>query len=426
MKDINIEYLQNIIKENNCAFLCGNGFSINFDKNFANIYDRLEEANKQVQENSVYKVTQGKLLTKVFEENYNKVYKFVKEYKQKDFDKLFYDGILFAKNIMTNEKLLKNLDKEGYNPKLVFDYSKTDIIKSIANCNNYKNINIEFWTILIYIYFAIKKMKKEINYKFNKKNTFISLIECGDVFRVSKNDLQNDIDFLTLSNGFTIYYKMLFSTAILCNGKALNVEKLDNIKKISLPILTNFLSKFKTIMTLNYDHILENLLKSDIIHLHGSFVKNKYEYVYLQSLGINIEDTYISFSDILLGDYFYKIQAAIIYNFSKNNLDKKIPHLSKVIDKNFSINAIDTVFIFGLNIENDEHILRTIMLELYKGNSKNKKIIYSYFTEKDKEIFENQYHKCITFRNDISEEVKNIPLLGIKTQEILNKLFFNI
>ncbi len=61
---------------------------------------------------------------------------------------------------MENKKLLENLDKEGYNPKLVFDYSKTDIIKSIANCNNYKNINIEFWTILIYVYFAIKKMKR--------------------------------------------------------------------------------------------------------------------------------------------------------------------------------------------------------------------------------------------------------------------------
>ena len=34
MKDINVEYLENIIKENNCAFLCGNGFSINFDKDF--------------------------------------------------------------------------------------------------------------------------------------------------------------------------------------------------------------------------------------------------------------------------------------------------------------------------------------------------------------------------------------------------------
>ena len=44
------------------------------------------------------------------------------------------------------------------------------MVKSIANCNNYKNVNIEFWTILIYVYFAIKKMKKEINYKFNKKN----------------------------------------------------------------------------------------------------------------------------------------------------------------------------------------------------------------------------------------------------------------
>ena len=424
MKDINVEYLENIIKENNCAFLCGNGFSINFDKDFANIYDRLEEANSQIQENGIYKVTQGKLLTKVFEENYNKVYKLVEKYKQKDFEKLFYDGILFARTIMANEKLLKNLDTEGYNPKLVFDYSKTDIIKSIANCNNYKNINIEFWTILIYIYFAIQKMKKQINYKFNKKNTFIALIECGDVFRVSTNNLQNDIDFLTLSNGFTIYYKMLFSTAILCNGKALNIKKLNNIQKINLPILTNFLSIFKSIMTLNYDHILENLLKQDIIHLHGSFVKNEYEYVYLQSFGINIEDTYISFSDILLGDYFYKTQAAILYDLFQNNFNKRIIHLSKVIDRNFSINTINTIFIFGLNIENDEHILRTIMLELYKVNSKNKKIIYSYFTEEDKEIFENQYHKCITFRNDISKEVKNIPLLGIKTQEILDKVFF--
>ncbi len=97
MKDINIEYLEHIIKENNCVFLCGNGFSINFDKDFANIYDRLEETNRQIQKNSIYKVIQGKLLTKAFEENYTRVYQFVKEYKQENFEKLFYDGIFLQK-----------------------------------------------------------------------------------------------------------------------------------------------------------------------------------------------------------------------------------------------------------------------------------------------------------------------------------------
>ncbi len=55
---------------------------------------------------------------------------------------------------------------------------------------------------------------------------------------------------------------MLFSAAILSNGKTLDVKKLDNIKKINLPILIHFLSNFELIMTLNYDHILENLLKN--------------------------------------------------------------------------------------------------------------------------------------------------------------------
>ncbi|HDF3128780.1 TPA: hypothetical protein PC487_003497, partial [Clostridioides difficile] len=56
MEDINIEKISNIIKENNSVFLCGNGFSINFDNDFRNIFNRLYESHKILIHNSKYEI----------------------------------------------------------------------------------------------------------------------------------------------------------------------------------------------------------------------------------------------------------------------------------------------------------------------------------------------------------------------------------
>ncbi|MFT8348823.1 hypothetical protein [Clostridium saccharoperbutylacetonicum] len=51
MKEIDVKEIDRIINENSCVFLCGNGFSMNFDKNFSNIFDRLYDAHKSLLHN---------------------------------------------------------------------------------------------------------------------------------------------------------------------------------------------------------------------------------------------------------------------------------------------------------------------------------------------------------------------------------------
>lgn len=44
MREITVRELSRILEVNNSAFLCGNGFSINFDSSFSTIYDRIDLA----------------------------------------------------------------------------------------------------------------------------------------------------------------------------------------------------------------------------------------------------------------------------------------------------------------------------------------------------------------------------------------------
>jgi len=51
-----IDDLSNEITNRQCAFLCGNGFSMNFDSGFSNIHSRLYEVHKSLYKNTKYKV----------------------------------------------------------------------------------------------------------------------------------------------------------------------------------------------------------------------------------------------------------------------------------------------------------------------------------------------------------------------------------
>ena len=73
MKEITYEELEKIVQKQPTAFLCGNGFSINFDSDFANIYDRLYETHKLLIRNGKFEVKANnsfqkfsKIIIKVF------------------------------------------------------------------------------------------------------------------------------------------------------------------------------------------------------------------------------------------------------------------------------------------------------------------------------------------------------------------------
>lgn len=72
MNNISFEELIEVIEKQNAAFLCGNGFSMNFDDVFSNIYDRLYEAHRILIRYGEYSVkVNNKKFSKVFIEKCN-------------------------------------------------------------------------------------------------------------------------------------------------------------------------------------------------------------------------------------------------------------------------------------------------------------------------------------------------------------------
>lgn len=427
MKEITYKELEKIVQKQPAAFLCGNGFSINFDSDLANIYDRLYEAHKLLIQSGKYDVKANNSFKKVFKDNYKSVCEYVYTYKQKDMEKVFVSGVCFAESIVKDVELIEELNNNGYIHKLVFGKTELDLVESIASVGNklgYKSVNIEYWSILIYMFFAINSINTE-KYEFPKNNEFITLIKVGNI---NKNKLvpeTDDIHQFALSNGFNTYYRMLFAAAILCNGKAVSFSGLRNLCGLKLDKIRSFLDKYKVLMTLNYDHILENMSSRPVQHIHGQYVQNEKEYVYYQSLGVELNlETYISFSDILIGDYFTnKTFAGMINAMNKHPINKKIPSIVKIVGNCMEKDEIEVMVIFGTNIDNDQHIIRDVMLRFSDMPSKDVKIIYCYFTEEDRDVFNEQYEASITFRKDVSHRVKQTELLYIKTQDILQAYF---
>ena len=157
MKEITYEELEKIVQKQPTAFLCGNGFSINFDSDFANIYDRLYETHKLLIRNGKFEVKANNSFQKIFKDNYKSVCKYVYTYRQKDMEQVFASGVYFAESIVENGELLEELNNNGYIHKLVFGKTELDLVESIARVGNkwgYRSVNIEYWPILIYMFFA--------------------------------------------------------------------------------------------------------------------------------------------------------------------------------------------------------------------------------------------------------------------------------
>ncbi len=428
MTKLELDDFEKIINNNKCAFLCGNGFSINFDNEYKYIYDNLFKAHKKVIKNAKLKIHANELFSKVFNDNFNSIKQEMSNYNQLDFDIIFNDGIRFAKSILENEKLIDILNKNEFIIRLTFGRSQLSLVESIVaigHVKGYKYVNIEYWTILIYFYYAIQKVNFK-QYQFPSDNKFIYLLNAGGK---NKNPIMNDggksLYQFVMTNGFNLYYRFLFSTAILCDGKSVDCSKLTKINNINRTTLLSFLNSFEMLMTLNYDHILEYLTGKNVTHIHGEYIVDKEEYVWYCSLGIEEQGHYISFSDILIGDYFVnKSFAGNTNSLVKINGIKRTVGFTDSIDKKMRVNDVTHIVLFGMNIDNDQHIIRNIMLSLEDRINQDVGIIYCYFQESDIEIFEEEYQKVITFREDVSERVRQIPIYYIKSEEIIDKYFF--
>ncbi|WP_066415219.1 hypothetical protein [Sutcliffiella cohnii] len=427
MGEISILEFNEHIAKYKTAFLCGNGFSMNFDSDFGRIYDNLFTSHRAVINNSIFDVKSNKAFTRKCNENFKSVKQYLRNISENTLFKIFDDALIFAETIIENSKLIDEMWNEKLITRLVFGLSQVDIVNRICEVGRSKGIkfvNIEHWTILIYFYFAIKQLSP-VYYEFPNNNSFLTILKVGDKSNVRLLPTENQLNEHVVFNGFTTYYRFLFSIAIFSNGKAFDLSLLSNIKNLELDGIKKFLNKFDLLLSLNYDKIMENVADKPVEHLHGEFVKDKSEYVYCQSYGLKFDNGYVSFSDILIGDYFiFKSFLPVVHNLSKNSFEKKMQYPSKKIEMLIKNRSINSVIIFGMNIENDQHVLRNLMLAFYHSQHQYPQIIYCYFCPEEKKDFEEQYQAVITFSEDVNRYVKNISVSYIKTQDILKEYFY--
>jgi hypothetical protein len=425
--EINISGFNESIDKNKSAFLCGNGFSMNFDIDFGRIYDKLLISHKNVIYNSSYEIKANKNFKRKCIDNFQSVKKFLRNISEDYLYGIFNDALIFAESIRKNSKLIEELWEEKFITKLVFGLSQIEILNRICEVGKNKGItyvNIEHWTTLIYFYFAIKKLNPNY-YHFPTNNSFITVLKVGNKSPIRLLPQEQQLNEEVIFNGFTTYYRFLFSIAIFSNGKALDMSMLSNINNLDMNNIKNFLNKFDSLLSLNYDKIMENIVGDRVEHFHGEFVMNKTEYVFSQSLGFNYDNGYVSFSDILIGDFFtFKAFLPVVNKLSKNIYNKKISTFSDKMDTLIKDNSINNIVIFGMNIENDQHVLRNIMLAFYFSQQPNPQIIYCYFTPEEKKDFQEQFEAVITFSPEVNEYVKNINVSYIKTQELLKEYFY--
>ncbi|MCD3216886.1 hypothetical protein G8S55_06410 [Clostridium botulinum C] len=429
---IDLKTMDKIIKDNNSLFLCGNGFSINFDSDFGNIFDRLHEAHKLIIHNGKYEIAKdaqglkGKNL-----KGYKNVLNYTKYFSKNQLKTIFIDAYKFAQSIINNEMIIRELTENDYITNLTFGRNQIDLVKEICDIgdkHNVESVNIEYWTILIYFYFALKQLNSA-NYQFPKFNSFLTIIEIGHIDEVTYMDTNKPQDIViesTLFNGFNTYYRLLFCTAIFSNGKVFDMNKLNKTSSLSMNNIREYLKEFNSLITLNYDRILDKLMfNNHIYHPHGAFTTKK-EFIHGQSLGLSYgNNQYVSFSDILIGDYFYnKTYRSTINNLAKNSYyNRKQKHISEIINNAIKDNNINTSVIFGMNIQNDQHVIRNIMMGYFFAEIQNPKIIYCYFNEEEGLQFQREFKNMITFSPEASEYAKNIEIQYIDTHDILNKHF---
>lgn len=424
MNDIFYDDMIKIVTENKAVFLCGNGFSINFDDRYKcqNLMDSLHSSHCHVIKNADFKVNANEYFKKVLIGNYENVKKELRKIQtEKEFISMFDTAVEFAHTITDNPNVLKWFET-GKNIQLTFGFSISELINTIssqANATEAKamGVNYEYWTILIYCVLAMKDAPKDI-YILDEQNIFVKLVLIGGKFTLEGNDIYND----TITNGMYIYFRFLFAGNILLQGDSFNVKNLKNWNLYDFDILNSFLSHFNFLMTTNYDRILEKVTSRTIQHLHGYYDK-KHKTVLGQSMSIILKDTKYHISNIIIGDYFisksvYQTAAKMSSKYANN---ANIQIYEDMLKENIEGSEANAVIIFGLNIDNDYHILRSIQIHLAK--LKNPQIIFCYFTQEDKNLFQQKYEQIMTYSSGLNDDVKNISVSFVKSQEVIANIF---
>lgn len=429
--DITIEMSLNLIKESaSPALICGNGLSINFEPNLAlgQLSKNMYKTHMHVMKFGDYAVTSKAM--EAYTSNYSATMKHLKKsiHNQEDFTSLFEDAIRFAK-IINTPSICEWICNNGFNSKLVMGFGPLDyvfeLLKQAEASDMALSINYEFWSIIIYFALVLNDAPSNI-YSSNENNRFIKAVLCGGQFTrgyIQKN--QSGYLEKTCENGVFTYLRLIFSTNILLAGNGYHVDQMSRWNDYNKDELNLFFSLFKNIITTNYDLLIEKLTNRSVSHLHGCYTRQKQVALY-QSLGVFVDAVRYDLSSILIGDYFivksfFSTATLLAQKFPINT---KIRNYNQIFEELIVKEKTDTIVIFGLNVNNDFHILRDLQVYFQRSGLGNAQIVYCYFCEEDKTSFENAYESCITYSPELNDYIRNhISVYTLDSRCILKRFF---
>lgn len=433
-KTIGAEALLSKATSTKSVFLCGNGFSINFDDNYKsdNLANRLFETHCHLKKYSDFDVISNGIYKTIFTENFKAAKKILGSLKTRDAFNLFFQNAYdFAYSIIGRKATTDWLESNGYNTHLRFGLCQLDLVRSIveqANKNGILYVNYEYWTVLIYYVLALSTAPTNV-YNFDSTNVFVSAVKSSGMLSLLNEPICNKNIFSNVAaNGVFTYFRFLFTANILLDGKSYNVNRLSNWSDYCIASISDFLSNFKFLLTTNYDKLLENITGREVEHLHGTYLINQTRVLYL-SLGVFYNRIRYDLTTAVIGDYFLSksFLQVVAKTVSTQKPNSEIEIYSDILRRVIKEDAAQTIVIFGLNMDNDLHILRDIQMFLGSANIKDPSIIYCYYCDNDKQRFLDGYEACITYSNQLSNYVRNnIEVSMIDSKEIIEKMFVRV
>lgn len=431
-QDISIEMFQNLITSStNSSLLCGNGLSINFEPQLTlnSLGENLYRTHTHIVKFSDYKVVTPKMKA-VLLPNYKATIKYLERviHNSKDFLALFSDAVNFAKSIC-NPVVIEWITDNKFNAKLVMGFGPldyvTDLIKQAESSSSVFNVNYEYWTILIYFALVLAHAPTNV-YISPEENKLVKAVAIGaeQSLEIGSNS-QSDYICKACENGMFTYLRLLLATNILLVGNGYNVELMSKWNFFQKDTLKPFFALFNHVITTNYDLLIEKLTGNEVSHLHGCYTRQR-QTVLGQSLGVFIDAVRYDLSSILIGDYFVakSFYATTAYVAQKSSLNTKINFYNEVLKQIIEKGKSDTVAIFGLNVNNDYHILRDLHIFLYQSGLPKANIIFCYFSEADRAAFMEAYESCITYSEELNKYVRErISTFTMDSHSILQRFF---
>lgn len=428
-REIGYDFFIKCVKREKSTFLCGNGFSINFDSNYtlSALSSRLWNTHNYMDAFRQYDVISNKKYKDIFEKNFKCTIKSLKTIKsEKDFISLFSSAVDFADSLIGNTTALDWLKENGYENELVFGLKRIDLVYSIseqAKRSGDMFVNYEYWSVLIYYIVALQQAPSSI-YSFDNMNIFVKAVLAGNK-HISDDDLAKNTLMNVACNGMYTYLRFLFTSNILLEGKSFNVTELEKWDYYDISVINSFLSGFNYLITTNYDQLLEKITGGEVAHLHGSYSKRKRR-IMSESLGIFFNGIRYDLTSAVIGDYFlaktFLLTVAELSSSQSQNIKNET--YSQILSRIIKVNQSNLIVIYGLNVDNDYHLLRNIQIYLGEKDIDKPHIIYCYYSDEDRVSFATAYEKCLTYSTALTDSIKEkVSVSTISSKEIAENIF---